>query len=158
MGVIISYKLFLLQMLDLCHFCATIIVRIGGGESVKKTRVLDMKKTLFALLAFAGLAACSSYDYYQGNIRYVQDGEDCIFYATESGARYSDDIRDVNTDKEVVYRNTFCRDLYQRDTAGVASRTERQILTSVADVKAEQPKCQNSCCKTVKTKKYVFVK
>ena len=130
----------------------------GGGEGINKTRVLDMKKTLFALLAFAGLAACSSYDYYQGNIRYVQDGEDCIFYATESGARYSDDIRDVNTDKEVVYRNTFCRDLYQRDTAGVASRTERQILTSVADVKAEQSKCQNACCKTIKTKKYVFVK
>lgn len=132
----------------------------AGGVAEKVlflTKGAKMKKTLFALIAFAGLAACSGYDYYQGDIRYVQDGEDCIFYATESGARYSDEIRDVNTDKEIVYRNTFCRDLYQRDTAGQSQRTERQVLATVVNAKSEST-CKSACCATVKTKKYVFVK
>ena len=150
--------IFLSLLLDNRFVCATIMSSWGcGRESTFLTKGAEMKKTLFALIAFAGLAACSGYDYYQGNIRYVQDGEDCIFYATESGARYSDEIRDVNTDKEIVYRNTFCRDLYQRDTAGQSQRTERQVLATVANAKSEST-CKSACCATVKTKKYVFVK
>lgn len=115
-----------------------------------------MKKTLFVLFGLAVLAGCSSYDYYQGDVRYVQDGEDCIFYSTESGRHYSNDISDIDTDKEIVYRNTFCRDLYMRDTTGFASRTERQVLAPVAAERTE-PKC-NKCNSCVKTKKYIFVK
>ena len=112
-----------------------------------------MKKTLFALIAFIGLSACAgSYDYYDGNVRYYQDGEDCIFYSTESGYRYSHDIRSLDTDKKIVYRNTMCRDLYAQDNINQPSRTERQVLTPV---EKKDCACKSSC---IKTKKYVFVK
>ena len=91
-----------------------------------------MKKTLFVLFGLVVLAGCSSYDYYKGDVRYVQDGEDCIFTSTEAGYRYSSDIRELNADKEIVYRNTMCRDLYLNDVAGQVQRTERQVLTTVA--------------------------
>ncbi|MBP3545231.1 MAG: membrane lipoprotein lipid attachment site-containing protein [Alphaproteobacteria bacterium] len=114
-----------------------------------------MKKTLFVLFGLVVLAGCSSYDYYKGDVRYVQDGEDCIFTATEAGYRYSSDIRELNADKEIVYRNTMCRDLYLNDVAGQMSRTERQVLTTVAP-KTVKSDC--GCCKKKTAKKYVFVK
>ena len=113
-----------------------------------------MKKTLFALIAFVGLSACAgSYDYYEGNVRYYQDGEDCIFYSNESGYRYSSDIRSLDTDKKIVYRNTKCRDLYLRDNFGAAQRTERQVIAPAAK-KPTTCGCPKKCGK----KKYVFVK
>lgn len=111
-----------------------------------------MKKTLFALFGLAALTGCSAYyDYYKGGIRYTQDGEDCVFYSAERGRHYSDDIRSLDTDKKIVYRNTMCRDLYARDNIGTATRTERQVLTPVV-------KKDCGCNKCNKTKKYVFVK
>ena len=103
-----------------------------------------MKKTLFVLFGLVVLAGCSSYDYYKGDVRYVQDGEDCIFTSTEAGYRYSSDIRELNADKEIVYRNTMCRDLYLNDVAGQVQRTERQVLTTVAP-KVVKSDC--GCCK-----------
>lgn len=112
-----------------------------------------MKKSLVALLGLVLLAGCSTYyDYYKGGVRYTQDGDDCVFYSAERGRRYSDDIRSLDSDKKIVYRNTMCRDLYVRDNQGVVSRTERQILTPV--VRSEYKGCSNKCAK----KKYVFVK
>ncbi len=111
-----------------------------------------MKKTLFALLGLAVLSGCSSYyDYYKGGVRYTQDGDDCIFYSAERGRHYSEDIRSLDSDKKIVYRNTMCHDLYLRDNFGQPQRTERQILTPVA-----KKEC-NTCNKCAK-KKYVFVK
>ena len=110
-----------------------------------------MKKTLFALVGLIVLAGCS-YDYYKRVVRYTQDGEDCIFYSAERGRRYSDDIRSLDADKKIVYRNTSCRDLYVRDNMGVPARTERAVLTPV--VKKECTDCKKTCTK----KKYVFVK
>ena len=115
-----------------------------------------MKKTLFVLFGLVVLAGCSSYDYYKGDVRYVQDGEDCIFMSTEAGRRYSSDIRELNADKEIVYRNTMCRDLYLNDVAGQIQRTERQVLTTVAPKAAVKSDC--GCCQKKTTKKYVFVK
>ncbi len=113
-----------------------------------------MKKTLFALLGVLVLAGCSSYyDYYKGGVRYTQDGDDCVFYSAERGRRYSEDIRSLNTDKKIVYRNTQCHDLYLRDNFGTAQRTERQVLAPVATKPAT---C--GCAKKCTTKKYVFVK
>ena len=113
-----------------------------------------MKKTLFALFGLAVLTGCSAYyDYYKGGIRYTQDGEDCVFYSAERGRHYSDDIRSLDTDKKIVYRNTQCRDLYLRDNFGAAQRTERQVLTP-ATSKPATCGCANKCSK----KKYVFVK
>ena len=115
-----------------------------------------MKKTLFVLFGLVVLAGCSSYDYYKGDVRYVQDGEDCIFTSTEAGYRYSSDVRELNTDKEIVYRNTMCRDLYLNDVAGQIQRTERQVLTAVAPKATVKSDC--GCCQNKTTKKYVFVK
>ena len=112
-----------------------------------------MKKVLVSVLALVALAGCSAYyDYYKGGVRYTQDGEDCIFYSNESGYRYSSDIRSLDTDKKIVYRNTKCRDLYARDNMNQPSRTERQVLAPAAKSDCA---CQTGC---TKTKKYVFVK
>ena len=110
-----------------------------------------MKKASFALLGLLVLAGCSSYDYYRGDVRYTQDGEDCVFVSTERGRRYSEDIRSLDMDKKIVYRNTQCRDLYVRDNFGQASRTGRQVL-----VPAAKQEC--GCVKKCDKKKYVFVK
>ena len=90
-----------------------------------------MKKTLFALIAFVFTVGCSSYEYYRGDVRYVQDEEDCIFTSFEHGNRYSDEIRTLDIDKEIVYRKTKCRDLYYRDNMGQVARTERHVLKPV---------------------------
>ncbi|MBR3930545.1 MAG: membrane lipoprotein lipid attachment site-containing protein [Alphaproteobacteria bacterium] len=111
-----------------------------------------MKKTVFALFGLVVLSGCAGYyDYYKGGVRYTQDGEDCVFYAAERGRRYSEDIRSLNTDKKIVYRNTACRDLYLRDNMWQTPRTERQTLTPV-----NTSEC--GCAKKCGKKKYVFVK
>lgn len=113
-----------------------------------------MKKTLVALFGLAVLSGCAGYyDYYKGGVRYTQDGEDCVFYSAESGRRYSEDIRSLDADKKIVYRNTDCRDLYVRDNANVASYNARQVLAPAADDVVVKPACN----KVVK-KRYVFVK
>lgn len=111
-----------------------------------------MKKTLFSVVALALLAGCAS-DYYNGDVRYVQSGEDCIFYASESGSRYTNDISDVDIDKRVVYRNTSCADLFARDNGGVAPRPTRAVLTRAAQPAA--PSC--GCKKCDGAKRYVIV-
>ncbi|MDW2994548.1 MAG: hypothetical protein R8N24_00765 [Alphaproteobacteria bacterium] len=109
-----------------------------------------MKKTLIALLGFVLVAGCSSYEYYRGGVRYVQDDSDCIFTSVEQGNRYSDEIRTLDIDKEIVYRNTKCRDLYFRDNMNQVSRTERQVLKPVEK--------KNFDCAKKAVKTYVFVK
>jgi len=92
-----------------------------------------MKKFL-ALVAFIALAACGgSYDYYAGDVRYVQDGEDCIYYAEESANRYSRDVDSADVDKKIVYRYTRCADLYARDMGGKTVRNERRVMTAAAE-------------------------
>lgn len=109
-----------------------------------------MKKTLFALIAFALTVGCSSYEYYRGDVRYVQDGTDCVFTSVEQGDHYSDEIRTLDIDKEIVYRHTKCRDLYHRDNIGQKQRTERHVL---------KPVDKKDCgCKKNAKKTYVFVK
>ena len=92
-----------------------------------------MKKFL-ALVAFIALAACGgSYDYYAGDVRYVQDGEDCIYYAEETANRYSRDVNSADIDKKIVYRDTRCADLYARDMGGKTLRNERRVMTAAAE-------------------------
>lgn len=109
-----------------------------------------MKKTLIALFGFVLAAGCSSYEYYRGDVRYVQDGTDCVFTSVEQGDHYSADIRTLDIDKEIVYRHTKCRDLYFRDNMHQAARTERQILKPVEK--------KNLGCKKNAKKTYVFIK
>ena len=113
-----------------------------------------MKNVLFALIGLVVLSGCSTYfDYYKGDVRYTQDGLDCVFYSVERGRHYSEDIRSLDTDKKIVYRNTMCRDLYARDNFAQASRTERMVLTPTVAKKSD---C--GCVKNCGKKKYVFVK
>ncbi|MDL2295855.1 hypothetical protein LJC18_03530 [Lachnospiraceae bacterium OttesenSCG-928-E19] len=120
-----------------------------------------MKKVLAAVLGLVVLAGCSShFDYYKGDVRYVQEGTDCVYYTTEQGRKFSEEIRGLNAGKKVVYRNTLCADLYARDTFGEAPRADRKILTTAA----EAPTCNavqtcNTCAKAqpVMKRRYVIV-
>ena len=111
-----------------------------------------MKKMLFSVIALAALAGCA-YDYYRGGVRYVQDGDDCIFYYGEYGSHYTSDIRTIDTDKRVVYRNTSCADLFARDNGGVTPRTSRAVLTRAA----KSASCGCGCDKCAKSASYVIV-
>ncbi|MBQ5700154.1 MAG: hypothetical protein IIV74_02585 [Alphaproteobacteria bacterium] len=111
-----------------------------------------MRNALFAIFGLLVLSGCSSYyDYYKGGVRYTQDGDDCVFYSAERGRRYSEDIRSLDLDKKIVYRNTSCRDLYLRDNFGTPQRTERVVL-------APAVKKECGCAKKCTKKKYVIVK
>ena len=102
-----------------------------------------MKKVLVSVLALVALAGCSAYyDYYKGGVRYTQDGEDCIFYSAERGRHFSGDIRSLNIEKKIVYRNTRCRDLYLDDNAGQAARYNRVIIAPAAKKSCG---CAKSC-------------
>ena len=90
-----------------------------------------MMKVL-SVVALALLAGCSSYDYYEGGVRYTQDGSDCIYTSGEYGNRFSKDIQSLSGSKRIVYRNTICADLYARDNFNQAPRADRVILAPAA--------------------------
>lgn len=102
-----------------------------------------MKKTLVSMFAVAALVGCGGYDYYEGGIRYTQDGKDCIYYAEESADRFSDSIDDMDSDKRIVYKNTRCADLFARDNAERLNRNERKALVPVV---VEHPVATTSAC------------
>lgn len=108
-----------------------------------------MKKILMIALSLFALAGCAGdFDYYNGGVRYVQDGEDCIFYSEEQGRRFSNEIRSLDTEKKIVYRNVSCETLYNRDMSEQVARHDRKIIV---------PAAKKSCgCK--KTCTYVKVK
>jgi len=105
-----------------------------------------MKKMLISVLGLVALSGCA-YDYYQGGVRYVQDGTDCIYYSGEQGRRFSDDVSAMRTGKKVVYRNTICANLYDQDTNGQPARQDRQILAPAAVEQTYSP-CDNGGCMT----------
>ena len=112
-----------------------------------------MKKFLTMSLAVAALAACGSYDYYRGGIRYVQDGPDCIYYADEYAKEFSTEIRKIDADKKIVYRNTRCADMYARDNFDAAPRHDRAAIKPTT-----VPACDEcTTCGAVKTRKYIIV-
>ncbi|MBO7508840.1 MAG: hypothetical protein J6T57_01000 [Alphaproteobacteria bacterium] len=88
-----------------------------------------MKKLLMSIVAIAALAGCTYYDYYKGDVRYTQDGNDCIYYADEYARNYSDSIRGIDGEDRIVYKNTKCADLFLRDNAGRTPRSTRMIVT-----------------------------
>lgn len=126
-----------------------------------------MKKVTLSVIAMIALAGCASYDYYEGGVRYTQDGKDCIYSVGEYGNRFSMDVRGFRDGKRIVYRNTRCEDLYARDTFGRDTRQERKVLaTTVRPSCATCNSCgtqiQTSSCgcgaQPIDTAKYVFVR
>lgn len=96
-----------------------------------------MKKILFSLIGLSLLSGCTYYDYYKGDVRYTQDGKDCIYYASEDGNNFSREIRGLDIDKRIVYRNVRCEDLFNRDNIGQVSRNDRQIFVPAAQPVSE---------------------
>ncbi len=101
-----------------------------------------MKKVLVSIFGLTVLAGCATYDYYEGGVKYVQDGTDCIYYSGEQGRRFSNDIYSMDNGKKVVYRNTLCATLYNQDNLGQAPRRDRQVLAPAA---VQTPCGCNSC-------------
>lgn len=116
-----------------------------------------MKKGLIAIVSLVALAGCGEYyDYYTGGVRYTQDGPDCIYQMGETGRKYSVDIRNIDSNKKIVYRNTRCADLYARDNFDTPARADRQILAPAA----QPTTCGCNSCnmpKPVSRHKYVIV-
>ena len=92
-----------------------------------------MKKILTLTIGLLTLAGCAGqYDYYTGNVRYYQDGDDCVYSIGEVGEHQAGNIRDLYVNKKIVYRKTLCRDLYAQDTADTdAARRDRRTIVPV---------------------------
>ena len=105
-----------------------------------------MKKLLMSVIAMGTLAACSSYDYYKGDVRYVQDGDDCVYYTNEYARNYSDRIRGIDGSDRIVYKNTHCSDLFARDNANRTPRSNRVVIAPAAtEVVPSCQKCGGDC-------------
>lgn len=117
-----------------------------------------MKKAILSVLGLTLLAGCSGYDYYKTNVDYYQDGEDCVYYFTEKGKKFDNEIRNLKDDKKIVYRNTRCSDLYKSDTFST-ERNDRKAIVPVFTEEEPAPKCGCSKCnkKKVLKNKYVIV-
>ena len=104
-----------------------------------------MKKLLMSVIAMGVLAGCSSYDYYKGDGRYVQDGDDCVYYTAEYSRNYSDRIQGIDGEDRVVYKNTRCSDLFARDNAGRTPRNNRVVVAPAAESVSGCAKCGGDC-------------
>ena len=117
-----------------------------------------MKKVLLSVLGLSLLAGCSSYDYYKTDLRYRQEGKDCVYYYNEKGQKFNEEIRSLKDAKKVVYRNVKCEDLYNDDTFG-AERNDRKAIVPVYTEEKPVNKCGCARCgkKQVLKNRYVIV-
>lgn len=104
-----------------------------------------MKKFIVSMIAIAGLAGCTYYDYYKGDVRYTQDGEDCVYYADEYARHYSEGIQGIDNNNRIVYKNTRCADLFARDHGGRVERSDRKILVPAIVEAPSCTKCKSGC-------------
>ncbi|MDE6478342.1 MAG: hypothetical protein K2L95_02825 [Alphaproteobacteria bacterium] len=125
-----------------------------------------MNKIMVSVLGLMALAGCSSYyDYYQGGVRYTQNGTDCIYYSGEYANNFTGNIGAMNNGKKIVYRNTMCADLYARDNMGNAPRHDRvAIVPAAREVPATPVTVEpvlnlgcNTCGAPVLKRKYIIV-
>ncbi|GHT00190.1 hypothetical protein FACS189421_11930 [Bacteroidia bacterium] len=102
-----------------------------------------MKTRLISIAAAAGLAGCCcTYNYYDGNVKYTQDGTDCIYTATQDQGTKSRGDR-VTESKRIVYRDTIC------------SQIASGIQTRPAPFAApQQSSCGEASCAPRMTRKY----
>ena len=86
------------------------------------------------------ITGCSYYDYYKGGVRYVQRGDNCVYYSEESSEeQFSDKVEEFDDENRIVYKNTRCEDLFTRDNAGRMDRNSRHVLVP-ATVANRKPK------------------
>ena len=119
-----------------------------------------MKKVILSVLGLTLIAGCSGYDYYKTNVRYRQKGNDCIYYYSEKGKEFNDEIRNLKDAKQVVYKNVKCEDLYGKDSFGYTQRTRNAIVPARVEEEAPAaPKCGCSVCakKQVLKSRYIIV-
>jgi len=117
-----------------------------------------MNKIILSVLGLSLVAGCSGYDYYKTNVRYRQDGKDCVYYYTENGKKFNEDIRSMKDTKQVVYANTQCSDLYMDDTFGYSERNDRKAIVPVfTENKNSKCGCSKGGKKQVLKNKYIIV-
>ena len=94
-----------------------------------------MKKILSLIIAAAALAACSSSKtYYQGNVRYTQEGTDCIYEMVHDGNFLQ---RTFDEKKRVVHRETLCSQLIERNMI-MTQRPVPQPATAPVEVPTQK--------------------
>ncbi|GHT57630.1 hypothetical protein FACS18945_2400 [Bacteroidia bacterium] len=111
-----------------------------------------MKKTLIALAAVTAMTGCA-YDYYDGNVRYVQDGTDCIYTFDQDVNRYNSRRDNLDESKRIVYRDTICSQLFNKEivrTNPVVAAPMQQTTIAPAPVaptcgRTILPTCVNGC-------------
>lgn len=118
-----------------------------------------MKKVILSLLGFTLIAGCSGYDYYKTNVRYRQEGDNCVYYYNEKAKEFNSEIRDLKDAKKVVYKNVRCEDLYLNDTYGYSQRNDRKAIIPAATEEPVASKCGCKTCgkKQVLKNRYVIV-
>lgn len=115
-----------------------------------------MNKVVLSVLGLTLIAGCSGYDYYKTDLRYRQDGKDCIYYYNEKGQKFNSEIRDLKDAKKIVYRNVKCEDLYNDDTFGF-ERNDRKAIVPVFNEEKTAPKCGCARCGKKQTLKNRYV-
>jgi uncharacterized protein YxeA len=119
-----------------------------------------MKKVILSILGLALVAGCSGYDYYKTNVRYRQEGDNCVYYYTEKGKEFSSEIRNLKDAKKIVYNNVRCEDLYLNDTYGAQRYDRKAIVPAATEEPVVAPaKCGCKTCakKQVLKNRYVIV-
>lgn len=88
-----------------------------------------MQKILSFMIVAGMITGCSYYDYYRGGVRYVQRGDNCVYYSEESSEeQFSEKVEEFDDENRIVYKNTRCEDLFARDNAGRMDRNKRHVL------------------------------
>ena len=116
-----------------------------------------MNKIILSVLGLSLLAGCSGYDYYKTNVRYRQDGKDCIYYFGEKGKKFNEDIRSLKDAKQIVYRNTQCSDLYGDDTFNYERNDRKAIIPVYTEQKASKCGCSKCAKKQFLKNRYIIV-
>ena len=87
-----------------------------------------MRKITLALLSVLFLAACGADNYYETELNYYQDGDDCVYYNYETGDGIIEGVSEIETSERIVYRNVRCSKLFKHDREGYDIRRDRKIL------------------------------
>lgn len=117
-----------------------------------------MKKVILSIFGLALIAGCSGYDYYKTDLRYRQEGKDCVYYYNEKGNKFNSEIRSLKDAKKIVYRNTNCSDLYNDDTFGFERNDRKAIVPVFTETKSANRCGCTKCGKKQSLKnRYVIV-